>query len=117
MVAMIPVTIITKMRVGPNQMPIINIYFFISMAVTMITTGMIVYRVGAVSKGANTQSRYSYIMEILIESGATYSAILFITGIVQALQDDETFHYARAAAYLTSVTIPMTVSPFFKNFP
>jgi hypothetical protein len=105
--ALIPVLLSLNLRIGPNQIPIIFVFFFISMGITIFATSMIIVCILTVSRAGGTAGRYRYVIEILVESGILYSTLLFITGVLQALTTAP-LPVSEAATYFTAVLIPVT---------
>ncbi|KAF5327930.1 hypothetical protein D9619_003874 [Psilocybe cf. subviscida] len=67
-----------------NRFPLtIPTYYFVSLAITVLATSIIILRITYVSrKSGVATSRYSYTMEVLFESGGLYAASLLITSIL-----------------------------------
>jgi hypothetical protein len=101
------IPVILKHPFLAGKVPIISVYFFISMGITVLATGLIAYRVITVSRGAVYETEYHYIVEVLVESGLLYSAILFITSVVQALTN-RGLNLFQAGTYLTGILTPVT---------
>ncbi|KAF8990222.1 hypothetical protein BDQ17DRAFT_1333606 [Cyathus striatus] len=106
-VALIPVLLALNLSIGPKHIPVICIFFFISMGITIFATSMIIIRILTVSRAGGTAGRYRYVIEILVESGILYSTLLFITGVLQALTTAP-LPVTEAATYFTAVLIPVT---------
>jgi hypothetical protein len=105
---LIPVLLKLNLMIGPNHIPVICIFFFISMGITVIATSLIIFRILSVSRASGTAGRrHGHFIEIFVESGILYSTLLFITGVLQALTTAP-LTVGEAGTYFTSVLIPVT---------
>lgn len=115
--ALIPILLVLNANIGPGQVSIICLFFFISIGVTVLATALITYRVIDVSRSSTgqTSSRYQYIVEILVESGVMYSSTLLIAGVLLAVRgniDGPNYSITQAASYWGGILTPVTVSLF-----
>jgi hypothetical protein len=63
-------------------------FYFVSLAVTMLATALIIYRIVSVVKESEGEtSNYSLTIEVLIESGGMYAASLAITSILYIVEN------------------------------
>jgi hypothetical protein len=104
---LIPVLLKLNLQIGPNHIPVICLFFFISMGITVLATSLIIFRILNVSRAGGTAGRYGHVIEILVESGILYSTLLFITGVLQALTTAP-LSVGEAGTYFTAVLIPVT---------
>ncbi|KAF5319634.1 hypothetical protein D9619_008857 [Psilocybe cf. subviscida] len=114
-VALIPILLVLNVRVGPAQVSVICLFFFISSGITVLATALITYRIIDVSQNSNGQarSRYQFIIEILVESGVIYSATLLITGVLLAVGGNiavpnHSVALTQAASYWGGIVTPVT---------
>ena len=113
--ALIPILLVLNADIGPGQVSIICLFFFISIGVTILATALITYRVVDVSRRSTgqTRSRYQYTIEILVESGIMYSSTLLIAGVLLAVRgniDGPNYSITQAASYWGGILTPVTVS-------
>ncbi|KAF5327208.1 hypothetical protein D9619_004561 [Psilocybe cf. subviscida] len=112
-VALIPILLVLNANLGPGQVSIICLYFFISIGITVLATALIIYRVIDVSRRSTgqTKGRYQYTIEIAIESGAMYSITLLIAGVLLAVRgkmDGPNYSITQAASYWGGILTPVT---------
>jgi len=105
--ALIPILLKLNAMLGPAQVPIISLYLFLSMGITVVATGLIAYRVVTVSRGGVYASEYNYVVEVLVESGVLYSTILFVSSVIQVIPNASLGTF-EAATYFTGILIPVT---------
>lgn len=117
--ALIPILLVLNVKLGPKGVSIICLFFFVSTGITVLTTSMIIFRIISVSKNSvrATGPKFQYTIEILVESGALYSATLLISGVLLATQGVSNLTLTESAAYFNSILPPITVTlPPYSSF-
>ncbi|KAF5327299.1 hypothetical protein D9619_003912 [Psilocybe cf. subviscida] len=89
------------------------IFYSVSLVITILATLIIILRITFISrKGGGGLSRYSYIMEVLVESGILYAAPLMVTVIFIVMTrnyiTESDGPIIKAMDYLTGIITPMT---------
>lgn len=100
---------------GPGRVSIICLFFFLSIGITALATGLIIYRIADVSKRLPGEtSRYQYVIEVLVESGVMYSITLLISGVLTAVRGDHFTRYTlvQASCYWGGILTPVTVNNY-----
>ncbi|KAF5309164.1 hypothetical protein D9619_012706 [Psilocybe cf. subviscida] len=82
------------------------VFLFISVGITICATSLIIYRI----KHVTTDSRYSYIIEVLAQSGAMYSITLLITAAQLIARTNHPNDYAlvQSTSYWGGIVTPIT---------
>ncbi|KAF5310055.1 hypothetical protein D9619_010484 [Psilocybe cf. subviscida] len=112
-VALIPIECVLNANLGPGKMPIICLFFFLSMSITALATGLIIYRIADVSNRIpGARFRYQYIIEVLVESGLMYSTTLLISGVLLAARKNNFTKYTlvQASSYWGGILPPVTAN-------
>jgi hypothetical protein len=110
-VALIPILLVLNANLGPGKVSIICLFFFLSIGITVLATGLIMYRIADVSKRSRGEiTKYQYAMEVLVESGVMYSVTLLISGVLLAVRGNDFTHYTlvQASSYWGGILTPVT---------
>jgi hypothetical protein len=114
--ALIPILLVLNANLGPGKVSIICLFFFLSIGITVLATGLIMYRIADVSKRSRGEiTKYQYAMEVLVESGVMYSVTLLISGVLLAVRGNDFTHYTlvQASSYWGGILTPVTVNIAF----
>ncbi|PPQ81100.1 hypothetical protein CVT25_014563 [Psilocybe cyanescens] len=83
--AVLPVYLALNITLGPYW-NVLDLYFAVSLCITIISSVLIIYRISDVSRGNNATSRYRHTIKILVESGLLYTTVILICGILLIIQ-------------------------------
>lgn len=88
------------------------------LGITVLTTGLIFYRVAHVSdRMPGQKSRYLYAIEVLVESGVRFSATLLIAGVLLVTCGNDITNYplVQPASYWGGILTPVTININFSR--
>lgn len=89
-------------------------FYFISSAVTILATVLVIHRIISFaqrSEGGGSSS-YTFIVEVMVESGVMYAVSLMVTSISYVVVKNGSFHAVKLAEMvllLEQVLVPITV--------
>ncbi|KAF5310048.1 hypothetical protein D9619_010483 [Psilocybe cf. subviscida] len=110
-VALIPILLLLNANLGPGKVSFIPLFFFLSVGITVLATGLIIYRIVDVfNRIPGERSRYQYVIEALVESGLMYSTTLLISGVLMVVRSDNFTNctLVQASAYWGGILTPVT---------
>ncbi|KJA25276.1 hypothetical protein HYPSUDRAFT_37764 [Hypholoma sublateritium FD-334 SS-4] len=113
--ALVPIFLATNITLGPH-LSFTDLYWIISVVVTTSSTLLIVHQILRVrsrsTNGNNESDPYHSTIEILVESGALYTATILVCGIfvVTEVFETELLWLYQVTQYLTATQITIAVS-------
>lgn len=109
--AVLPVYLALNITLGPYW-NVLDLYFAVSLCITIISSVLIIYRISDVSRGNNATSRYRHTIKILVESGLLYTTVILICGILLIIQvfGIHNSWLIRVTQDFEAILVPLTVS-------